>query len=282
VRREALARYTHHQDRATVMSLPDPSRRQLDAVLARPDREVDLAQAALLVAAEEYPGLDVRSYLVRLDEMGCALRQRLEDEPRPERAVMALNRYLFQEQGFRGNTERYYDPRNSYLNEVLDRRTGIPITLSTVYIEVARRGGLDVEGVGLPGHFIVRIQNPGRPLLVDPFHGGTMLTARDCQEMLQPCPRRDMLERMLRNLKAVYIRDQDVPRALRVVDLLVRIQPGNAEDLRDRGILFAALDCYAYAARDIEAYLTLVPKAPDAKELAPRLAHLQEKAARLN
>jgi regulator of sirC expression with transglutaminase-like and TPR domain len=280
-----------------VSRLPDPSRRRLDALLARPDREVDLAQAALLVAAEEYPGLDVRAYLVRLDEMGCALRQRLEDEPRPERAVMALNRYLFQEQGFRGNTERYYDPRNSYLNEVLDRRTGIPITLSTVYIEVARRGGLDVEGVGLPGHFIVRIRNPGRPLLVDPFHGGTMLTARDCQErldrifggrvkmepkMLQPCPRRDMLERMLRNLKAVYIRDQDVPRALRVVDLLVQIQPGNAEDLRDRGILYAALDCYAYAARDIEAYLTLVPKAADAKELVPRLEHLREKAARLN
>ena len=278
--------------------LPEPPpRRQLDVMLSRPDRDVDLAEAALLVAAEEYPGLDVRGYLVRLDEMGWALRQRLEEEPRPERAVMALNRYLFQEQGFRGNTESYYDPRNSYLNEVLDRRTGIPITLSTVYMEVARRGGLDVEGVGLPGHFVVRIRNPGRALLVDPFHGGALLTDRDCQQrldrifggrvkmepkMLEPCRRRDMLERMLRNLKAVYIRDQDVPRALRVVDLLVGIQPGNAEDLRDRGVLYAALDCYAYAARDLEAYLALAPKAPDAKELAPRARQLREKAARLN
>jgi regulator of sirC expression with transglutaminase-like and TPR domain len=282
------------------VSAPTPTetpRRQLDALLTRPDREVNLGEAALLIASEEYPDLDVRGYLVRLDEMGCALRQRLDDEPRPERAVMALNRYLFREQGFRGNTKEYYDPRNSYLNEVIDRRTGIPITLSTVYMEVARRAGLDVEGVGLPGHFVVRIRTPGHPLLVDPFHAGTMLTEKDCQDrldrifggkvkmepkMLQPCRHRDMLERMLRNLKAVYIRDQDVQRALRVVDLLVRIQPGNAEDLRDRGVLYAALDCYGLAARDLESYLALAPKAPDAKELEGRVAQLRLKAARLN
>jgi regulator of sirC expression with transglutaminase-like and TPR domain len=258
---------------------------------------VNLGEAALLIAAEEYPDLAVRDYLVKLDEMGCALRQRLDEEPRPERAVMALNRYLFREQGFKGNTKEYYDPRNSYLNEVLDRRTGIPITLSTVYMEVARRAGLDVEGVGLPGHFVVRVRTPGPPLLVDPFHAGTMLTEKDCQErldrifggkvkmekkMLRACRRRDMLERILRNLKAVYIRDQDVPRALRVVDLLVRIQPGNAEDLRDRGILYAALDCYGLAARDLESYLALAPKATDAKELESRVTQLRHKAARLN
>jgi regulator of sirC expression with transglutaminase-like and TPR domain len=274
--------------------LPAPApaetpRRQLDALLTRPDREVNLGEAALLIASEEYPDLDVRGYLVQLDEMGYALRQRLDEEPRPERAVMALNRYLFHEQGFRGNTEEYYDPRNSYLNEVIDRRTGIPITLSTVYMEVARRGGLDVEGVGLPGHFVVRVQTPGHPLLVDPFHAGMMLTEKDCQDrldrifggkvkiepkMLEPCRHRDMLERMLRNLKAVYIRDQDVQRALRVVDLLVRIQPGNAEDLRDRGVLYAALD--------LESYLALAPKAPDAKEIEARVAQLRHKAARLN
>lgn len=258
---------------------------------------MNLGEAALLIAAEEYPELEVREYLVRLDEMGCALRQRLDDEPRPERAVMALNRYLFQEQGFKGNTEEYYDPRNSYLNEVLDRRTGIPITLSTVYMEVARRAGLDVEGVGLPGHFVVRIQTAGHPLLVDPFHAGTLLTEKDCQKrldrifggkvkiepgMLEPCRHRDMLERILRNLKAVYIRDQDVSRAVRVVDLLVRIQPGNAEDLRDRGVLYAALDCYALAARDLESYLALAPRAPDAKGLRDRVGELKQKAARLN
>jgi len=282
------------------LSAPAPiesPRSLLDALLTRPDREVNLGEAALLIAAEEYPGLAVREYLVRLDEMGCALRERLDDEPRPERAVMALNKYLFQEQGFKGNTKEYYDPRNSYLNEVMDRKTGIPITLSTVYMEVARRAGLDVEGVGLPGHFVVRIQTSGHPLLVDPFHAGTMLTKKDCQErlnrifggkvkmeprMLQPCRSRDMLGRILRNLKAVYIRDQDVHRALRVVDLLVQIQPANAEDLRDRGILYAALDCYGLAARDLESYVALAPKAPDAEELKSRVAQLRHKAARLN
>ena len=276
---------------------PETPRGKLEDILARPDGDVNLAEAALLVAAEEYAALDVRSYLVRLDEMGCALRQRLEEEPRPERAVMALNRYLFQELAFRGNTEQYYDARNSYLNEVIDRRTGIPITLSTVYMEVAGRAGLEVEGVGLPGHFVVRIQTPARPLLVDPFHGGTLLTEKDCQErldrifngkvkleekMLRPCRRKDMLERLLRNLKAIYLRDQDTDRALRVVDLIVRIQPGSAEDLRDRGVLYASLDCYGLAARDLESYLALAPGAKDAEDLAARVALLRLKASRLN
>jgi len=275
----------------------DSPRSRLEEILARPDREVNLAEAALLVAAEEYVDLDVRSYLVRLDEMGVALKRRLEEEPRPERAIMALNRYLFQEEGFRGNTEQYYDARNSYLNDVIDRKTGIPITLSTVYMEVARRAGLDVEGVGLPGHFVVRVQMPSRALLVDPFHGGSLLTERDCQErldrifegkvklepkMLRPCRRKEMLERILRNLKAIYLRDEDKDRALRVVDLLVRLQPGSAEDLRDRGVLYAALDCYGLAARDLESYLALAPSGKDAEDLAARVAQLKQQAARLN
>ena len=276
---------------------PETPRTRLEDILRRSDHEVDLAEAALLIAAQEYEELDVRGYLVRLDEMGRALRERLEDEPRPERAVMALNHYLFQELGFRGNTEQYYDARNSYLNEVLDRRTGIPITLSLVYIEVARRGGLEVEGVGLPGHFVVRVQTAGRGLLVDPFHGGMLLSEQDCQQrldrifggkvkleprMLRRCGHKDMVERVLRNLKAIHLRDEDKLRALRVVDLLVALSPGSAEDLRDRGVLYASLDCYGYAARDLEAYLALVPRAKDAEELAARTEELRLKAARLN
>ncbi len=272
-------------------------RSRLEDLLARPDHDVDLAEAALLVAAEEYEGLDVRAYLARLDEMGAALRARLDDEPRPERAIMALNHYLFQEQGFRGNSEQYYDARNSYLNEVIERRTGIPITLCTVFMEVARRAGLEVEGVGLPGHFVVRVHTPSRPLLVDPFHGGTLLSEKDCQDrldrifngkvqlepkMLRPCRRKEMLERILRNLKAIYLRDQDKDRALRVVDLLIRLQPGSADDLRDRGTLYAALDCYGLAARDLESYLALAPGAKDAEELRARAASLRQQAARLN
>jgi regulator of sirC expression with transglutaminase-like and TPR domain len=276
---------------------PESPVTRLADMLRGPEREVDLAEAALLVAAQEYEGLDVRGYLVRLEEMGRALRERLDDEPRPERAVMALNHYLFQELGFRGNSEQYYDARNSYLNEVLDRRTGIPITLSVVYIEVARRAGLEVEGVGLPGHFVVRVRTAARAMLVDPFHGGMLLSEKDCQsrldrifggkvklapKMLRPCGARDMIERVLRNLKAIHLRDEDTTRALRVVDLLVQVQPGSAEDLRDRGVLYASLDCYGLAARDLESYLALAPRAKDADELAARVAELKWKAARLN
>jgi class I fructose-bisphosphate aldolase len=165
---------------------------------------------------------------------------------------MALNHYLFQELGFRGNSEQYYDARNSYLNEVIDRRTGIPITLSLVYIEVGRRAGLEVEGVGLPGHFVVRVQTPARGLLVDPFHGGTLLSEKDCQQrldrifggkvklepkMLRPCGRKDMVERVLRNLKAIHLRDEDKLRALRVVDLLVALQPGAPRTCATAGAL---------------------------------------------
>jgi regulator of sirC expression with transglutaminase-like and TPR domain len=278
--------------------LPEPeSRRQFADLLAREDEGVDLAEAALLIACEEYPDLDVRGYLGQLDGMALELRQKLAEEPRPERAVMALNRYLFQEQGFRGNTESYYDPRNSYLNEVLDRRVGIPITLSTVYIEVARRAGVSVEGVGLPGHFIVRVNVPGRGVLIDPFHCGALLSEKDCQErldrifsgrvkvgpkMLVGCGFRDMIERMLRNLKAIYVKDQDYPRALKVVELLLRVNPESAEDRRDRGVLYAALDCYGLAVRDLEDYLARVPRTTEAEELLTRIAVLRHKAARVN
>ena len=272
-------------------------RHRLTVVLGRPEGEIDLAEAALLIASEEYPDLNVDRYLARLDDMGVALRARLADEPRPERAVMALNRYLFQEEGFHGNVKEYYDPRNSYLNEVIDRRIGIPITLSTVYMEVARRAGVRVEGVGLPGHFVVRVVSGAHGLLVDPFHGGVLLTEADCQErldrifagrvkiepgMLVPCGRREILGRMLRNLKAIFMRREDFPRALWAADLLLCVHPDSAEDLRDRGLLYAALDCYGLALHDLEGYLALNPDIPEALEISGRIAALRLKAARLN
>jgi regulator of sirC expression with transglutaminase-like and TPR domain len=266
-------------------------------MLSREDGAVDLAEAALLIARQEYPALDVPRYLTRLDEMGAELRERLLQEPRPERAVMALNRYLFQEQGFHGNTEEYYDPRNSYLNDVLDRKTGIPITLSTVYIEVAARAGIEVEGVGLPGHFIVRVQTPLRGFLIDPFHCGALLSERECQDRLDRifggrvkmearhlarCGRKAMLERMLQNLKAIYVKQGDLQRALRAVELLLTVEPENANEIRDRGTIYAALDCYALAARDLETYLARNPRAPQAEELKAKVAVLRHKAALVN
>lgn len=263
---------------------------------ARPEAEVDLAEASLIVAGEEYPDLDPVPYLARLDELGSALR-RDAGGARAEDAVSALSRLLFEREGFRGNTEDYYDPRNSFLNDVLDRRTGIPISLCTVYMEVARRAGLSVEGVGLPGHFVVRLASPSAPLLVDPFHGGAVITREDCQRrldriysgrlrldptMLAPCGRKSILSGMLRNLKGIYVKAGDYIRALRIVEMLRILEPDSLDELRDRGVLYAALDCYAAAADDIEGYLARKPRCAEAPQLAARAAELRARAARVN
>ena len=259
------------------------------------DEAVDLALASLLVAAQEYPGLEVERYLDRLDAMGREARARIGRGPGT--AVEALNAYLFEQQGFHGNLDDYYDPRNSFLNDVIDRRTGIPITLSVVYMEVARRAGLEAFGVGLPGHFLVGTEDRGRTVLVDPFHGGAILSAEDCQKrldrvfdgrlrlepgMLAPCARKAILARLLRNLKAIYVKADDYRRGLRTMDLLLALDPGSAEDRRDRGLLHAAFDCYSLAAADLEAYLALEPAAPEASALLVKINEMRSLAARLN
>jgi regulator of sirC expression with transglutaminase-like and TPR domain len=272
------------------------SRHQFGSLVAQPDPEIDLAHAALLIAQEAYPLLDVELYRTRFDAMGQALRKRLETAA-PDARVQALNSYFFDEERFRGNTEDYYDPRNSFLNEVLDRRTGIPISLCTVYIEVARRAGLAAAGVGLPGHFIVRVASPEGEILVDPFDGGTLLSHADCQKrldqvyggkvrlelaMLAVCSRRQILARTLRNLKAIYLKAEDPLRALGIVELLLRVQPESLEDLRDRGLLYGRLDCYASAVRDLESYLERAPGCPQGQSLLTRIAELRQLATRLN
>ena len=268
------------------------ARRQFAEIVAGPDERVDLAQAALLIACEEYPRLDVARYLRRMDEMAAALRRRL-DGTSPAAAVRALNGLLFDEEGFHGNLDDYYDPRNSFLNDVLDRRTGIPITLSTVYMEVGRRAGLDVEGVGLPGHFVVRVE--GR--LVDPYHGGATLSMDDCQKrldriyggrvklddsMLAACERKGIIARTLRNLKAIYTKAGDYARALTTVELLLRVDPEALEELKDRGLLHAALDCYALAASELEEYLGRAGNAPGTDDVRRKVAELRRSAARVN
>jgi regulator of sirC expression with transglutaminase-like and TPR domain len=272
------------------------TRSQFALLASLPDDAFDLAQAALLLAAEEYPGLDVAGYLGRLDAFAATLRARLEDLRAPA-VVSALNHLLFGEQGFRGNADDYYDPRNSFLNEVLERRLGIPITLSVLYMEVGRRAGLDIEGVGLPGHFIVRVSDGQGALLVDPFHEGRVLSETDCQkrldriyagkvslepELLAPITRKAILARMLRNLKTIYVKAEDYPRALKIVELLQLLCPELPEEIRDRGLIHAALDCYALAAQDLEAYLARVPESPETLALRQKIEEMRRQAARLN
>jgi len=272
------------------------SRRPFVRLVSCPDEEIDLAGAALLIAREEYPDLEIERYVARLDTLAGELGRRVS-ESGIERVAAGLSQLLFAEQGFRGNSNDYYDPKNSFLNEVLDRRTGIPISLSAVYIEVARRAGFPAFGVGLPGHFLVRLEDPEAGLLVDPFHGGAIVSEADCQErldriyegrvrlepsMLEPCGRRAMLARMLRNLKAIYLKNGEHERALRVVELLLLTDRQADEELRDRGLLYAALECYAYAARDLAAYLERRPAVTEAPEIRRKIEELELKARRLH
>ncbi len=245
----------------------------------------DLAPAALAIARIEYPSLDAGPYLARLDRMGeeASARIRFVSEPPPQESVRAFNEYLYDEQGFAGNRDRYDDPRNSFLNEVMDRRTGIPISLAVIYLEVARRAGLSVDGVNFPGHFLLRAGNDARSdaadmVIIDPFHGGAQLSEYDCRQLLRqhigdeaafdatllaPANRHDIVVRMLVNLKRLYVRMRSFPQARFVSSLLLGIDPSAISELRDRGLLAYHLQDFAGALRDLEEYLRLAPKSPE-------------------
>lgn len=244
----------------------------------RPDETIDLGEAALLIALDAYPGLDVAGYIAQLDDLARPLRDRIDAATPLPAAIEMLNGHLFGEIGFRGNTEAYYDPRNSYLNEVLDRRTGIPVTLSVVYMEVARRLGVEVVGVGLPGHFVVEARREDRVILLDPFHGGQALAFEDAEglmegvyggvlpfseDLLEPVSKRAILARILNNLKMLYLAAGDAERAWPVVEKMVHLQPDSPVDRRDRGLLAHRLNRFALARDDLRFYLDRTPDAPD-------------------
>ena len=277
------------------MSDAAEARRALGALVAGDDIQIDLPRAALLIALEEYAGLDTQAYIDQLDQLGRALQARISAESAPERQLAALNALLFGEEGFRGNATSYYDPRNSYLNEVLDRRLGIPITLSLIYVEVGRRAGLPLSGVGFPAHFLVAYETEPR-LLVDPFNCGRMLTVPDCEQLLRDAfgssgrlepgylaasSSRQILARLISNLKAAYQRAGDLRRAVRTSEQLSIVQP-SALELRERGDLRYRLADLDGASADLARYLEFDPAAPDAAAVRRQLALIRELRARRN
>ncbi len=239
------------------------------SLVSSPDR--DLAKPALIIATVECPRLEPEPYLRQLDSMGADVRERLAasgcmEQGAAETAIDVLNAYVFDEQGFSGNRERYDDPSNSFLNEVLERRTGIPITLALVYMEVARRAGIDIDGVNFPGHFLMRCA----PLILDPFHRGARLSEHDCRRLLerhvgadtafdpallQPATKPQMLTRMLLNLKRIYARLYSFPQARSITELLLAVNPSAITELRDRGLLAFQLNDFSAALRDLQQYL---------------------------
>lgn len=277
--------------------LPPPCRLVFARLVSRPESAIDLAEAALLIAKEEYPGLEVDHYLSHLDAMAAEVRARIGCVEDPHRLIASLSNYLFQEQGFHGNTDDYYDPRNSFLNDVLDRRTGIPITLSTVYIELGRRLGVRLVGVGMPGHFLVKYAGPDEEIVIDPFHQGTIVSPAECQRILDriydgklafdphflaTLGTRQILARMLNNLKAIYFNAQAYTKALSVVERLLILDPQAANEIRDRGLLSCQLKRYPQAMADLERYLELAPEAEDAEVIRAHLRSIRQRVASLN
>lgn len=253
------------------------ARERFAAIAGLPDERIDLAAAALWIAAEEQPGLDPALWLARLDEMAASLRPRLDGVGGDLDRVALLAGFLADDVGLRGNAEDYYDPRNSLLNEVLGRGLGIPITLALVYIEVGRRAGVPLAGVGFPGHFLLRhALCPG--LLFDPFDRGRLLTEGDCRGMLEKlsggsiafdtrllktASPRHILIRMLNNLRRVYLHRGEFLRTIAALDRVLLLDPDDVGARRDRGLLSLRWGDPAGGIDDLERYLVLAPEAPD-------------------
>lgn len=272
-----------------------PARERFAALARRDDAAIDLAEGALLIAAEACDDLDVERERARLDALGAAAATEVATAVTPADRIARLNDFLYRREGFCGNRADYYDPRNSFLNRVLERRTGIPITLAVVYLEVARRAGVPAHGVNFPGHFLVR-SDEAPELIVDPFAGRRVgrseLEALLRQALgpgaeLQPAhlagaSARQILFRMLTNLKQVYCRAGELERALGCCDRLLLLAPDLPPELRDRGLIYAQLECAGAAVADLERYLELARSPEAARALAGTLATLRAQAANIH
>jgi regulator of sirC expression with transglutaminase-like and TPR domain len=258
-----------------------------------------------MIAEDAYPGLDVERYIGDIERLAIRLRARIPQSGGAEERVVALNQFLYGDLGYWGNTEDYYDPRNSYLNEVLDRRTGIPITLGVVYMELGRRVGLPLEGVSFPGHFLVRLRLRGGALVLDPFtggapqaedelrrrlervipdraRGGVPLAELPLDEFLEPASNRQILSRVLRNLKGIYREAGKPERVLEVLNRMLVVSPDASAELRDRGYVYQKLECWRPALKDLTDYLEREPDAPDIDDVRASLLDLSVRCARLN
>ena len=262
--------------------------------------QFDLARASLMLAQDAYPGLDVGGCLASIDDIAVKVKKRLSEDAFPAQKLQALNYTLFTELNFSGNVTDYYDPRNSYLNQVLERRVGIPITLSVLYLEIGQRIGLDLKGVSFPGHFLVKLSVDRGQLVLDPFSGGETQTEAELRQrlakvmpaqdasraslapFLEAATPRQIVTRMLRNLKGIYMQASKYEQALAVMHRILLVMPEAVDELRDRGIIYEKLECFRPALSDLQNYLRRRPNAMDAVEIHGKVDHLKRSAARLN
>ncbi len=260
-------------------------------VTARQDDEIDLATAALLIAAVEYPDLDIDEQLAILDSLAEGAAYRIGQDRDPFHCVNNLSEYLFDEVGFQGNQGEYYDPRNSYLNEVLQRRIGLPITLCLVCLEVGKRLDIPLVGVGLPGHFVLSHRSQ-TDLIIDPFRRGILLSEEECAQILKnvlganvdwdsryltPASNREFIARILRNLKGIYLNRRDHEEALDVVDITLALRPDDLNERRDRGLIYYRLGHYQMALDDLRHFLTSAPAGTDTSNVEKLVGYIEER-----
>ena len=279
------------------MDLTDTIDNEFSQLASLADDRVDLAHGALLIAKTAYPDLNESLYLDRLDRMAAKVKLEMTANTESEDIITKLNIILFEQEKFRGNRENYYDPDNSFLNRVLDRKTGIPITLSLIYIEVAGRLGLDVRGIGLPGHFITALYHASGKIFIDPFNRGEILTVDECLEIirthmgnafapdlhwLQPISRKELLIRMLRNLKLIYARQDNDVMLFKMIHWILTLQPEAPAELSARAMLYEAMGNPSRAVTDWERYIANIGDHKSATKIRARIDNLKKQQSRIH
>ncbi len=273
-----------------ILTHPMLARARFRELAHLPDTDLDLVEASLVISLEDHPALDIDRYLARVNEWSDAVRERLEGSRDVERIVGSINTLLFDEEGFHGEDEDYYDPRSALLNETLDRHAGLPITLSILYIEISRRVGADVSGISVPGRFLVKFTGSFGQIVVDPFDGGRVLTTIELQKLLDEVygggvrlrehhlrsfGSKEILARELAQLKAAYLARHDLARAAASVDRLLILDERDAYEIRDRAALAMQLHAYRQAIECLERYLSLMPHADDRARIQDQIAYLR-------
>ncbi|SRR6266545_83602 len=275
---------------ARVLTHPAFARRRFREIAGLPDPALDLVEASLVIALEDEPGLHIDRYLQQVGEWSDAVRGRLEGSRDVERIVESINQLLFEEEGFRGEDEDYYDPRSALLNETLDKHSGLPIALSILYIEISRRVGMEATGVSLPGRFLVKFSGAFGQIVVDPFDGGRALSTIELQKLLDAVygggvrlrehhlrsfSSKEILARELAHLKAAYLARHDLSRAAASIDRLLILDENDPYELHDRASVAVQLHDYREAIECFERYLALMPHADDVARVREQITWLR-------
>jgi len=266
---------------------------EFEQFLNQPDNKINLAKGALFVAKLEYPELNIDDYMDRIHTLADEIRQDLTDDADAGTVLNKLNKVLFHDNGFEGNSQHYYDPKNCFLNDVIDRKLGIPISLSILYIELGKELGLPLSGVSFPGHFLVKLEIDDGAIVIDPYFGGISLSEDDLEDRLQEfygdqlnkshfygllatSSNKDIITRVLRNLRNVYMDDGHYEKALTMADIMVKYDPDKADAVKARASIYDKLECCIPAVKDYKRYLKINPDSHDVPYIRGRIMILAE------